>query len=77
MEPSPFGQALDGRDGWPVRLDCEDQARVDADAIDEHRARAALPDEAALLGAGEPEVVAQDIEERVVRRDVDASAPDR
>ena len=32
------------------------------------RAGAALADEAALLGAGQPEVVAEDVEQRVVRR---------
>ena len=60
-----------------VRLDGEHEARVDAPPVDEHRARAALADEAALLGAGQPEVVAQDVEQRVVRRDLDARGAGR
>ena len=42
-------------------------------AIEQHGARAALADEAALLRAGQPEVVAQDLEQRVVRRDLDVA----
>ena len=50
-----------------VRLGREHEARVDAPVVDEHRARAALADEAALLRAGQAEVVAQDLEQRVLR----------
>ncbi len=60
-----------------VRLDAEHQARVDAPAVDQDRARAALPDEAALLGPGQAEVVAQDVEERVVRQRRRATARGR
>ena len=68
VEPIADRQPLDGRDRGAVRLDAEHQARVDALAVDDDRARAALPDEAALLRAGQPEVVAQDLEQRVVRQ---------
>ena len=37
--------------------------------VDQDRARPALADETALLRPGQPEVVAQDLEQRVVRRD--------
>ena len=50
-----------------VGLDREHQAGVDGPAVDDDGAGAALADEAALLGAGQLEVVAQDVEQRVVR----------
>ena len=60
------GQAFDRRDRRAVRLDCEHQARIHADAVDQHGARAALPDQAALLGPGQAEVIAEDLEQGVV-----------
>ena len=39
------------------------EARVDDRAVDEDRARAALPFPAALLRAGQPEILAQDVEQ--------------
>ena len=42
----------------------EREARVDPPAVDEHGARAALAVVAALLGAGQVEVLAQRIEQR-------------
>src|SRR5262249_8448902 len=39
------------------------QAGVDRRAVDEHRARAALPFSAPFLRAGEPAVLAQDVEQ--------------
>ena len=70
------GQPLDRRDGGAVSLDREDEAGVDGAPVDEDGARAALADEAALLGAGEPEVVAQDVEQGVVGGDLEgAPAP--
>src|SRR6185503_15545096 len=61
--------ALDRRDARAVDLARGDDARVDRLAVDEHRARAALALAAALLAAGEPEVVAQDVEQPPQRRD--------
>ena len=74
---SPVGQALDGRDRRAVGLDGEHQARVDAHVVDQDGARAALADEAALLRAGQPEVVAQHLEQGVVGRDLDRRAAGR
>ena len=71
MEPAAGRQPLDRRDRRAVGLDREHQARVDAQAVDEDGARAALADQAALLGAGQAEVVAQDLEQGVVGRDVE------
>ena len=73
MQLTVGGEALDRRDAPTVGLDREDEARIDAHVIEQHGARAALADEAALLRAGQPEVVAQDLEERVVRLDLDAA----
>ena len=75
MEPIAGRQPLDGADGRAVRLDREHQARIDAHAVDHDGAGAAFADEAALLRAGQPEIVAQDLEERVVRRDLDRARP--
>ena len=77
MQPTARGEALDGRHARAVRLDREDQARIDADVVDQDRAGAALADQAALLGPGQPEVVAEHLEERVVRRDRRSSARGR
>ena len=70
MQLVALRETLDRGDRGAVRLDREHQARVDADVVHQHGARAALPDETALLGPGQPEVVPEDLEERVVREDV-------
>ena len=70
-QPSVDRQPLDGRHLCSVGLHAEHQARVDAAPVDEHRARTALPDEAALLGAGQGEILTEDIEQGVVRLDLD------
>ena len=75
VEPVADGQPLHRRDRGAIGLDAEHQARVDALAVDDDGARAALPDEAALLRAGQTEVVAQDVEQRVVDLDVHGSGP--
>ena len=63
---------------------CECETRVDATAINEHRARAALPAVATLFGAVEPDVFAQRVEQRdarleqqivVVTVDVESNGP--
>ena len=62
------GETLDRRDLGAVGLDGEHQARVDACARRAMTVQAPhSPDEAALLGARQPEVVAQDVEQGVVR----------
>src|SRR6267142_1654774 len=50
-----------------VGFDAEHQARVDRLAVDENGARAAVADVAAFLGAGEPGLVAQHVEQAAVR----------
>ena len=47
----------------PSMHDRERQARIDAPAVDDHRAGAALAVIAALLGAGEMQVLAQRVEQ--------------
>ena len=65
-------QALDGRDLAAVRLDRQDEAGVDDAAVQADRAGAALAHEAALLRAGQLEVVAEHVEQRVMRGDLEA-----
>ena len=48
-------------------------ARPDRDAVDDHRARAALPESAAEPRALQTEIVAQDVEERNGRLDVNGA----
>ncbi|EGJ72900.1 putative xanthine dehydrogenase YagT iron-sulfur-binding subunit [Streptomyces sp. Tu6071] len=64
VEPFPVREALDGGDLGVLARDGEDEAAVDAASADEHGARAALAVVAALLGAGEAEVFAQQVDER-------------
>jgi hypothetical protein len=56
--------AFDGGDLGAVVHDREAQAGIDAAAVDQHRAGAALALVAALLGAGQVQVFAQRVEER-------------
>ena len=63
------GQALDGDDVGAVGLDGEHQARPDRLAVDEDGARAAHAVLAAEVGAGQPEVLAQGVGERLARLD--------
>src|SRR5215468_4888707 len=69
MEPGPAGHALDRRDRLTLRLDGERQTRQRGLAVDEHGAGAALAQLAAVLGAREPEILAQDLEQRLVDGD--------
>ena len=57
------GEALDGLDLGAVEADGEREAGVDPPAVDEDGAGAALAAVAALLGAGERQAVAQQVEE--------------
>src|SRR4051812_40778688 len=60
-------QTFDRDDVLSVGLGGEDQTRTDRFAVHQNRAGAALPFSAALLGAGEPKLVAQEIQKRAVR----------
>ena len=67
------GQALDRRDVVAVLHDGEREAGVDAAAVQQHRARAALAVVAALLGAGEAGAFAQQVEQGDPRFDVEGA----
>src|SRR5882724_4664353 len=60
-------QPLDGRDRAPARLHGQHQAARHEPAVEVDGARAAVAGPAALLGAGEAEVLAQRVEQRHVR----------
>ena len=56
--------AFDGEDVGAVMADRQSQAGIDPPAVDQHRAGAALAAVAALLGAGQMQALAQQIEQR-------------
>jgi hypothetical protein len=72
-------EALDRSHIGALDLAHRDQARVNDGAVDQDRARATLALAAALLGAGEAEVLAERIEEAPHPRDgeLDRRAVDR
>ena len=72
-EPPIVRQPLDRRDLGSVGLDGKNQAGVDGAPVEDDRAGAALADEAALLRAGQPQVVAQHVEQGVVDGDLDGA----
>ena len=63
------GESLDRRQLAPVRLHGEHQAGTGSLSVHQHRAGAAYAVLAAEMGAGEPELVAQEIGERDPRFD--------
>jgi hypothetical protein len=63
MELVVIGQAFDRDDGDVVMGDGECEAAVDPAAVDEDGACTALAVVAALLGAGQAELVAQEVEQ--------------
>jgi hypothetical protein len=67
MELPIPGQAFHGRHLGPVRLDGEHEAGADRLAVDEHGAGAARSVLAADVGSGEPEVVAEEVDEQPTR----------
>ena len=68
VEPAAVGHALDGLDLASLALDGQRQAGEHRLAVDQHGARAALAQLAAVLGAGEVELLAQHLEQGLVRR---------
>ncbi len=64
MQGTRRAQAFDRHDLVVLVHDGEGQARVDAPAVDQHGTGAALPVVAALLGAGQVQVLAQRVEQR-------------
>ena len=75
MQRAIPGKSFDGCDLRAVFHDGERQAGVDAPAIDQHGAGAALTVIAAFLGAGQREMVAQGVQECGPRHKVER-APD-
>ncbi len=67
MQLVALGHALDGVDLGAVGLDREHEARADHGAVDHHGAGAAVAGGAAFLGAGKHQLVAQHIEQRLLR----------
>ena len=65
-----LGQTLDRGDLGAVGLDGEDRAGLDAAAVDQHRARAALARVAADVRAGQQQLLAQEVDEEQARLDV-------
>jgi len=59
----PVGQPLDGVHRGALDLADRDQAGVDQGTVDQHRAGAALALPAALLGAGQRQVFAEDVKQ--------------
>ena len=66
MELVAERETFDGLDRASLHLGGEDEAREHRPAVDQHRAGAALAELAAVLGAGEPALLAQDLEQGVV-----------
>src|SRR5579884_3133973 len=62
-----LGQPLDRRDLGPLRLDAEHEARVDETAVQDDRAGATVAVVAPLLRAGQPDHVAQALEQALAR----------
>src|SRR5262245_38608096 len=69
MEPGGARHSLDRLDPASLALEAEDETRENRPAVDENRARPALAELAAVLRAHEREVLAQDLEQRLVRRE--------
>ena len=63
--------SLDRLDMLPLALDSQEEAGEDGLAIHEHRAGAALSELAPVLGARQTEILAQDFEQGLVRRESD------
>src|SRR4029077_11680477 len=73
MQPVALRDTFDGRDCGAVMAYRQREAGVDPPSVDEDRAGAALAAVASLLGSGEVETLAQQVEQRdagVVQRDV-------
>ena len=69
----PGRQALDGGDGVAVGLHREHQARAHGCAVDQNRAGATAAMFASGVGAGEQQLIAQAIEQRHARFDLDCA----
>jgi hypothetical protein len=71
METGRSRHPLDGVDAAALALQSEIEAGEDGPAVDGNGARPALAELASVLGSREPQVFAQNLEERLVRRERD------
>jgi len=60
-------KALDREDLGTVVRDCQHQTGIRAPTLDQHAARAALPMVTAFLGTRQAEMLAQEVEQRCAR----------
>ena len=65
------GEPFDRRNGFAIALHRKHQARIDRTAVQEHGAGAAFTFGAALLRPGKRQLIADDVEQAVMWRDVD------
>ena len=72
-----IGHALDGVDARAVALHRQHQAAAHDHAVDAHRAGAAHAVLAADMAAGEREVLAQEVDQRLARVDASRARPRR
>ena len=66
MQRPALRQPLDGGDRPPLALHRQGEAGEHGPAVEEHRARPALPQLAAVLGAGQAHLLPENFQERVV-----------
>ena len=71
----PLGETLDRQHFAAFRVGCQEAAGGHGTAVDEHRARAAHLHLARALGAGQPETVAQKVEQQLLRLDLANDGP--
>ena len=69
VQRRPAGEAFDRLDGLALAFDRQHEAGEQRLSVHQHGARAALAQFAAVLGAGQVEVLAQHLEQRLVRRE--------
>jgi hypothetical protein len=67
-EPPARFESFHGDEFGPVRLDCGDEARVHAAAVEQYGAGSALPLTASFLRPGETALVTQHVEQTLHRR---------
>jgi hypothetical protein len=71
MQHAVIGEPFDRRHGRAVLHDRQREAGIDAPAVDQNRARAALAVIAAFLGPSEADVLAKRIQQRRPGRDAE------
>ena len=71
MQPSVGPEPLDRRDRASLALEAEDEAGQHRLVIEQHGACAALAELAAVFGAAEIQILTQNLEQRLVRRERD------